>query len=140
MNCTYLNSLIAFLAMTTILVVAFACGTENTYNDGKALYTQHCGGCHGENGEGLKALVPPLVASQPLSSPSSRASIPCTIIHGKSGVIVVNGKEYNEKMPALPLLTPVDITNIINYITHSWGAKMDPIQLQEVKTELERCN
>jgi hypothetical protein len=57
-----------------------------------------------------------------------------------SGSIVVNGQTYNEKMAAIPSLNPVEIANIINYITNSWGGKIEPIQLDEVKGALERCD
>ena len=121
----------------TLLI--YACEPHNAYTDGKALYTQQCGGCHGEQGEGLKALVPPLAGTDRIRTTDGRATIPCIINKGMSGKIVVNGITYNEKMPALPQVNPVEITNIINYITHSWGEKMEPISLQEVKNALELC-
>jgi hypothetical protein len=46
---------------------------------------------------------------------------------------------YAEKMPGISTLSPIDITNILNYIGHHWGNELPEFQLEEVKKALEQC-
>ena len=50
-----------------------------------------------------------------------------------------NGKTYDMEMPGVPQLSPVEITNIINYIHHAWGNELRTVQLEEVREELKTC-
>ena len=39
----------------------------NKQHQGERLYVQHCSGCHGEQGQGLGTLIPPLAGSDYLA-------------------------------------------------------------------------
>jgi mono/diheme cytochrome c family protein len=68
-----------------------------------------------------------------------RDALPCVLRYGLADSIVVNGRAYAEKMPGVPQLSEVDITNILNYINHSWGNQNPPYRLDEVRELLQRC-
>ena len=41
-------------------------------------------------------------------------------LHGLSGKIQVNGKDFNSQMPALNL-SDEDVANVLTYVYNSWG-------------------
>lgn len=98
---------------------------------GKKIYEANCVTCHGNNGEGSPSIFPPLAKSDYLMSNTTRA---IKQIHfGLSSKIIVNGKTYQGNMPASGL-SPQQITDVMNYITNSWGNKnKETIKLKEVK-------
>jgi len=106
------------------------------FTNGKKLYTQHCSNCHMENGEGLGTLIPPLKnADYLLKDVPGAATI---IVNGINGSLVVNGKEYNQPMPANPKLNPSEVTEILTYISNSWGNEYGGVSLDDVKAVLNK--
>lgn len=128
------------LLLIVLLLSFWACANNNaekTYNEGAQLYQKHCENCHMEDGKGLEALYPPLAQSDMLESMGVGAA--CIIVNGLSGKVQVNGTEYEMDMPPVKGLTPVEVTNILNYIHNAWGNKRDFIQLNEVQQLLKSC-
>lgn len=109
----------------------------STYRAGERLYKANCANCHMDTGAGLGALIPPLANADYLTQ--HRDALPCVLRHGLADSIVVNGRAYAEKMPGVPRLSEVDITNILNYINHSWGNQNPPYRLDEVRELLQHC-
>ena len=85
--------------------------------EGKALYEAKCQVCHQANGEGLTGAFPPLAKSDYLADKT--ASIKATIT-GLSGVVTVNGTEYNSVMAAVPM-SDDELLAVMNYVYNSWG-------------------
>lgn len=105
---------------------------KNPYQEGGRLYTVHCANCHGEDGKGLGALIPPLAGADYLSA--QRSQLPCIVVNGLSDTITVNGVVYGgQPMPANSLLTDIQVTNVLNYINNSWGNNLPDFTLQEVR-------
>lgn len=90
-----------------------------------------------DNGIGLNGVIPTLAEADYLQA--NRAKLPCILQYGLQDTIVVNGITYAEKMPGVTALSPVDITNILNYIGHNWGNNLPEFQLEEVKKALDQC-
>ena len=104
---------------------------------GKKVYSNNCLMCHQTNGEGIAAVFPPLANSdymQKLAAAKDRSGLIRIPIHGMTGKITVNGKEYNSVMPALSGLANEDIASVLTYITNSWGNTAKPFSLAEVQT------
>lgn len=104
---------------------------------GEILYDRHCSTCHGNNGEGLRALYPPLANVDYLEK--HRAELSCIIKNGMSGPIEVNGKPFDMAMPGLPQLNAVEIHNIVNFICNSWGNDLGYFTPKEVDSHLSKC-
>lgn len=104
---------------------------------GKQLYVIHCQNCHGEDGKGLGELIPPLAKADYLMEDINRAI--CITQNGQQGSIMVNGKEYNQPMPAHYDLKPLEIAEIITYITNAWGNKSGIHEVKEVEGVLAGC-
>lgn len=130
-----LNLTIAAIAFLLIMIGLNSCEQE-TYAQGKRLYTAHCENCHMDDGTGLAKLIPPLAQSDYLRDQQS--SIACIIKNGQNGPIIVNGRTYNQEMPGAKY-TEVQVTNIINYINNAWGNDFGVVNLEAIETSLGVC-
>lgn len=108
--------------------------TAQFYTNGHQLYVQHCQNCHGEKGEGLGTLYPPLSDTDYLTA--NRSQLPEILRYGMQGEITVNGKVYDMEMPANPQLSDVEIAYLLTYITNSFGNKSGIYSTEEVVENL----
>ena len=54
--------------------------------------------------------------------------------------MVINGKEYDQRMYPIEGLNDVQITNIMNFIAYNWNAEIAlPLKIEIVKERLEAC-
>lgn len=131
------NKRLVFIPICLLLLWS-NCSDENIYKQGKILYTNFCANCHQENGEGVRGLVPPLAQSDYLVT--NRTDLACIIRRGQKGTIRVNGVEYGvQEMPAVPRLSDFEITNVLNYISHSWANDGYLWTTEAVRTHLKKC-
>lgn len=114
-----------------------ACFTERK-NEGAQLYATHCASCHGDQGQGLQRLIPPVAGADYVAQ--HRADLPCLIRKGMKGPVVVNGVEYNQVMPGHEDLTDSQITNLLNFLQTNWGNRNQPYTIREASELLGRCN
>ena len=137
------NTILLFLFIAASFVLSNCDSDSNTYKQGKILYGRYCVNCHMENGTGLQGLIPPLAQSDYLAA--HRAELPCILLRGQKGKIVVNGVEYGnqEMLPVKRLtgdpLTDFEMTNILNYISTSMGNKEKIWTIDEVREGLKSC-
>lgn len=129
--------LITFMFCFTFLALMSACGGGNV-SRGEQLYTSYCANCHMTNGQGVGTLYPPLAQSDYLTN--NIENLACIIKNGMKGEIMVNGKQYNQVMPANAKLSAQDIQYISNYILTAWGNKHRELFLQEVELQLKNCD
>jgi mono/diheme cytochrome c family protein len=119
-------------------VLAAGCFTERQ-NSGARLYAAHCSNCHGDQGQGLQRLIPPLAGADYLAK--NRESLACLVRHGVKGPMVVNGITFNQVMPGHKEdLTDSEITNLLNFVQTSWGNKGEPFTIREVMDQLHGCS
>ncbi len=114
---------------------------SNNRHQGARLYAEACAGCHGDAGQGLGRLIPPLAGADYLAL--HRAELPCLLRRGVHGPMTVNGVLYNQVMPAARVndkqLSPARLTNLLNYIENNWGNHAAPRTIQEVERQLTAC-
>ncbi|WP_228466669.1 c-type cytochrome [Adhaeribacter swui] len=106
-------------------------------DSGKQLYVQHCESCHMPDGNGLRRLIPPLTNSDYLVK--HRQELPCLIQHGTAEAMVVNGQQYQQKMPGAEDLTPDQITNLLNFVQTNFGNNNERFTIPEVAELLDAC-
>lgn len=104
---------------------------------GKSLYQLHCANCHQQDGQGLAQLYPPLAKADYLMDDLERAA--CIIKNGMTGEITVNGIKFNQAMPANQNLTPIEIAEIVTYISNSWGNDAGLTSTRKVSGWLKVC-
>lgn len=108
------------------------------YTGGAAIYKQKCENCHGNNGEGLTSLIPPLTDTAFLKK--NRAMLACIVHKGiTERVITINGKAYEGSMPANTDLAPMDIAKVLAFVTNSFGNKQGTITVETVEKDLAGC-
>lgn len=117
-------------------LLAASCFTERQ-NTGARLYAQHCAHCHGDEGQGLQRLIPPLAGADYISQ--NRADLACLVRRGANGPMVVNGITFNQVMPGHEDLTDSEITNLLNFVQSAWGNKGEPYTIREVMDQLQGC-
>ncbi len=118
------------------LFICLSCQTQD-FDQGRELYLFYCSSCHLESGQGLKSLYPALAKSDYLAKYNE--TVPCIIRKGLEGKIIVNGKDFDNPMPAMPKISAFEITNIMNFINHSWGNELPFVKFVDVKAKLEEC-
>ncbi|HEY9196221.1 MAG TPA: cytochrome c, partial [Mucilaginibacter sp.] len=104
---------------------------------GSAIYQQHCQNCHGDKGQGLQSLIPPLTDSLYLKN--NKANLACFIQNGLKGKIIISRRKFDDEMQADTNLAPIEIAKVLTYVTNSFGNKMGIINLQTVEGDLAKC-
>lgn len=128
--------------LAVIILMIISCQSDESiefkryYSSGALVYQSHCQNCHGNNGEGLSALIPPLTDSLYLKS--NKNELACYIQSGLKGQITVKGKKFDDAMPANDL-SPVQIAQVLTYIGNSFGNKLNTINEQQVQADLGKC-
>lgn len=129
-----------FLIIVSVLV---SCQSEaeieykRYYIQGMNIYQTQCKNCHAEKGEGLGGLVPPLKQSDFLKK--NKSQLACIVQNGLKDTISVNGKTYASQMPAQTQLTPIEIAEVITYVTNSFGNNQGIYQVDKVNGDLAKC-
>lgn len=124
---------LAFFASSLLLLslVPAAPGAIDPASDrGAALFQLQCAVCHNAAGEGIANVFPPLAASESLMADKDRSIR--IVLQGLSGPIRVNGKDYNNVMPAQSGLADDQVAAILTHVRNSWGNRGDAVTLAEV--------
>lgn len=131
------------LACLTLMFLMTNCGNNASpkfrqyYVHGEKLYIQHCSNCHQKDGTGLGRVYPPLNQSDFMEK--NFAAVVCLIRNGASGEMFVNGKEYNQRMPAMPALTDLEIAEITTYIYNTWDHDRGIVEVNTISEILSAC-
>lgn len=97
---------------------------------GEQLYAKYCLACHQADGNGVRNLFPPLAGNEKITgSPKDPITI---VLFGLTGPIEVNGKEYNQVMPAQDYLTDKQIADVLTFIRSTWGNKASSVKPEDV--------
>ncbi len=112
------NKIIRYLAPFAIvgIIIIFILNVithGSIQHPGKSTYQSRCAQCHGDNGEGIKALTPPLFqADLPVQHFDS---LPCWIKFGMNHSIKVNGIDYDQPMYPNEV-DEIQTANVINFM------------------------
>ncbi|MCL4235528.1 MAG: c-type cytochrome, partial [Deltaproteobacteria bacterium] len=109
---------------------AAALTLEQQVEAGRILYQGTCIVCHQANGQGLPSVFPPLAGSDFLNADKNRAIE--TVLHGRTGPIVVNGVTYNSVMPPMSNLNDDEVANILTFVYNSWDNSGLRVSAEEV--------
>ncbi len=135
--------LISFLFLGILTITIVSCQSEQElefkryYTSGAVLYQTYCQNCHAPNGGGLGALIPPLTDSAYLKR--NKTALACFIKYGLKGPVTVKGKIYMEQMPQQANLAPIEIAQILTYITNSFNNKLGVTNVQQADADLKTC-
>jgi len=125
-----------------LVVVGASCQSDDQiefkryYSGGSLVYQQHCQNCHGDKGQGLSSLIPPLTDSIYLKN--NKRKLACFIKNGLKGKITVAGRSFDDQMQPDDI-APLEIAKVLTYVTNSFGNKMRTVTLQQVQDDLKNC-
>jgi mono/diheme cytochrome c family protein len=126
----------------TLAGIFYSCQTAEKiqqdayYVNGRDIYIAQCQNCHGEKGEGLGALTPPLTDS--VFMKANKQQLACFIKNGMSTPLTVHGKVYEGKMPAFNM-ADIDIAQVVVYITNAFGHQQGMYTNEQVAADLKNC-
>lgn len=113
-----------------------------SFKRGKNIYITKaaCLGCHGQDGEGLQNMGPPLEKSEWVTGDATRLTK--ILLHGMVGPLMVNGQKFNPAlaMPGLnenEAVTDQDLADVMTYVRNSWGNNAKPVTSAFVKKTRE---
>lgn len=102
---------------------------------GQSIFVEKCSMCHLMNGAGIPSVYPPLAQSDWLMADRARAVR--VLAQGLGEKITVNGIVYNNIMPA-QILDDAAVSDVLTYITNSWGNQAAPFTAEEVRVARAR--
>lgn len=108
---------------------------EQYYIGGKEIYEQNCANCHQKDGKGFQNLYPAIAGSDYLKD---KEKVIYIIKNGLSGELLVNGKKYEQPMPANNQLTNLDIAEVVTYIYNEWNGETKITEVKEVEKVLKK--
>ena len=97
---------------------------------GGQLYQTYCGACHQGDGKGDGARFPPLTGRSWVSGNKQR--LISVVLFGLSGEIQVDGKGYNDVMPANGFLSDDQVAQVLTYIRQNFGNLEQGVSAAEV--------
>jgi len=105
---------------------------------GVTVFQTICKTCHGEDGNGVKSLAPPLNLSQWVNGDKNK--LISIVLNGLTGPVKVNNKVYQApeisgEMPGLRSnndITDEDIAQVLSYVRKSWSNNAAPVKTEEV--------
>ena len=124
----------ALLIMAAAALLVPGCSSDQ---GDPTIYRKHCASCHGREGQGLRALYPPLAGSAYLGE--RLAELPCLIANGIRGTIVTEKKTKNIRMPGFSNLTNEQMSSLVNYLQLNWGNAGESVSTQTVAQWLRSC-
>ena len=135
-----LKIIAGIVSLLFLLIVSCQSDEQMEFNHyfsaGSLVYQTHCQNCHGTNGEGLQGLIPSLKDSVFLKS--NKSTLACLIKYGLKKNITILNRNYESEMPPNDI-APIQIANVLTYITNSFGNKMGTITLTQVGVDLTKC-
>lgn len=117
---------------------------EIAFPVGASMYATKCQACHGEGGDGVASLAPPLNRSEWVTGGKNK--LIAIVLYGLTGPIEVNGHVYkapeiNMDMPGIGYdknLTDEDIAELLSFIRNSWSNNADKVDTEEVRQLREK--
>ena len=109
--------------------------TDQSIKDGKAIFARTCLACHQSEGQGIKAVFPPLAKSDYLNKHKDKSID--AVLFGLKGEITVNGEKYNSVMPS-QALSDQEVADVLNYVYNNWGNNKTVVTPADIKKRREK--
>ncbi len=88
-----------------------------------------------EDGSGLGGLIPALSSSVQIGS----TNFACIIKNGLNDTIFQDSTYLLKQMPSFKKFSATEITNIVNYVNHTWARDFKESTILDVEKVLNEC-
>jgi mono/diheme cytochrome c family protein len=99
--------------------------------DGDRLYTQHCAGCHGDDGRGKEGHYPALTDSSAITGPDPANLIKLIEFGAVAPVTAVHRQPYTMP-PFAQALSAAQTASLVNALRQRWGNPQRPVTADDV--------
>jgi mono/diheme cytochrome c family protein len=129
--------------LVLVICLVYSCQSDEQieymryYTAGQDIYKIKCQNCHGAQGEGLAALIPPLTDTVYLRANQNKLA--CYVQNGLKLPILVKGKAFDGQMPPAGL-SPIEIAQVLTYVKNSFGNNMGLHDVVKVNRDLGKCD
>ena len=106
---------------------------KNVLTGGQELYATYCVSCHQNNGKGDGNRFPPLDSSEWVNGDKKR--LVGVLLNGLQQPITINGKVFNNLMPAHSFLPDDQLASLLTYIRQNFNNKSTAITAEDVARE-----
>lgn len=120
---------VCLLAAITLFI--FAKSPQDSKARGKALYETYCLTCHQDDGSGVPKLNPPLIKTTWVTG--DKKKLITWVLSGTTDKVAIDGKTYDNNMPAQDYLKDEEIADVLTYVRSSFGNKSSAVTAAEVK-------
>jgi mono/diheme cytochrome c family protein len=104
-----------------------------SHEQGGKLYAQRCADCHGDNGQGVAGIYPPLDGNTSVTEPTGINATRSVLLGGFAPVTAGNPQPYSMP-PFAQQLSDEDVAAVVGYIRQSWSNKAAPVKPADVST------
>lgn len=87
---------------------------------GEGVYEKHCQDCHGESGQGVPRIYPPLAGNRSVTMASPLNTIRSVLYGGYPPATEGNPRPYGMP-PYQHIIRDVEIAQVVSYIRNAWG-------------------
>ncbi len=123
------------VAVTSIaLVLLWGCKggiSKDRMEHGKKIYQTYCQTCHMEDGGGVPNMNASLIGSK--YATGDEAKLVRIVLHGSAEFTNDPDRRYQNKMPALPILSDKEIADVLTYIRNSFSNDAPAVAPSDVK-------
>jgi mono/diheme cytochrome c family protein len=98
---------------------------------GGRLYTDHCAGCHGRNGEGRAGAWPALAGNRAVTM-DSPVNLVRVVVEGGYAPATAGNPRPHGMPPFATVLSGDEIAAVVSYIRGSWGNSAAPVSALDV--------
>ena len=100
-------------------------------SEGKRIYDANCRACHQGNGGGAPGMIPPLGKTDWVTGDKTR--LINVVLKGLSEPVEIEGKTYQNAMPAMAQLSDQEIAHVLTFIRSNFGNSAEAVTAGEVQ-------
>lgn len=101
------------------------------FSAGEKLYAQQCSSCHGNNGQGVAGVYPPLAGNSSVTEPTGINAIRIVLLGGFAPTTAAHPRPYSMP-PFAQQLSDADVAAVVTYIRHAWSNKAGAVMERDV--------
>jgi mono/diheme cytochrome c family protein len=120
-----------FLLVVCNLLLNAQAFLKKSIDSGKIVYQKNCLTCHQVNGGGVPKMNPPLINAAFVKG--DKKKLIQWVLLGSTEKVPIDGKYYQNNMPAQATLQDQQIADVLTYIRNSFNNKASAITAMEVK-------